>query len=152
MPLGTRRRGRILALQALYEADATRHTSGEAVARLAAEQLRPDVDPSDQPDAAPPEQPEVAGFARALVEGVEAHLRDIDAVIERTAPQFPVHEMPAVDRNILRLAIYEVLFERETPVRAVVNEAVELAKAFGSESSPRFVNGVLGSVAARNEA
>lgn len=87
-------------------------------------------------------------FARALVEGVEEHRASIDEVISRHAPAFPLSEMAPVDRNVLRLAIYEVLFDnRRAPLRVAINEAVDIAKGYGSESSGRFVNGVLGAVA-----
>lgn len=132
--LGARRRGRILALQALYEADTSRHRPEEAVERLAAEK---------------PEPASVAAFAAELVRGVQANRPAIDAIIAETAPQWPVDEVAVIDRNILRVATYEVLFDDKTPVRAAINEAVELAKTFGSDSSSRFVNGVLGTVAAR---
>ncbi|MER3420392.1 MAG: transcription antitermination factor NusB [Chloroflexota bacterium] len=134
MATGTRRRARILALQALYEADVGRHAAEEVLARLSAER---------------PDPPAVVEFARRLVQGVLAHRSAIDRILAEVAPQWPLTEVAAIDRNILRIAIYEVLFDNETPVRAAVNEAVELAKAFGSESSARFVNGVLGTVAAR---
>jgi N utilization substance protein B len=134
MASGARHRGRVLALQALYEADTSRHRAEEAVDRLAAERSEP---------------ASVSAFARELVRGVQAHRRAIDAIIAKAAPQWPVEEVAVIDRNILRLATYEVLFDDKTPVRAAVNEAVELAKTFGSDSSPRFVNGVLGTVAAR---
>jgi N utilization substance protein B len=71
---------------------------------------------------------------------------EIDAVIERTAPLWPAEQLAPVDRNILRIAIREFLVDNLTPVRAAINEAVELAKSFGSDSSPKFVNGVLGSL------
>jgi N utilization substance protein B len=134
MPLGTRRRGRILALQALYEADTSRHRPEDAVERLAAEK---------------PEPSSVAAFAGELVRGVQANRTAIDTIIAETAPQWPVAEVAVIDRNILRVATYEVLFDDKTPVRAAINEAVELAKLFGSDHSSRFVNGVLGTVAAR---
>jgi N utilization substance protein B len=134
MPIGARHRGRVLALQALYEADTSRHLAGEAVERLGAEK---------------PESASVTAFAQELVRGVQSHQDEIDAIIAETAPQWPVEEVAVIDRNIIRLATYEVLFDDKTPIRAAVNEAVELAKTFGSNSSPRFVNGVLGTVAAR---
>ena len=134
MATGTRRRARILALQALYEADVGRHAAAEVLERLSTER---------------PEPPAVAEFARRLVQGVQANRPAIDRILAEVAPQWPLSEVAAIDRNILRIAIYEVLFDNETPVRAAVNEAVELAKTFGSESSARFVNGVLGTVAAR---
>ena len=77
---------------------------------------------------------------------MQAHRPDIDRLIQRKAPAWPLEQLAPVDRNLLRLAIYEVLFDNRVPVRAAINEAVELAKRFGSDSSPRFVNGVLGSV------
>ncbi len=87
-------------------------------------------------------------FARRLVEGVEAHRAEIDAVIAERAPAFPLEEMAPVDHNVLRLAIFELLFDnRAAPLRVAINEAVEIAKGYGSESSARFVNGVLGAVA-----
>jgi N utilization substance protein B len=134
MATGTRRRGRILALQALYESDTSSHRAEETVERLAADKPEPEY---------------VAAFARELVRGVQAHRKEIDAIIAETAPQWPVEEVAVIDRNILRVATYEVLFDDKTPIRAAVNEAVELAKTFGSDSSSRFVNGVLGTVAAR---
>ncbi len=87
-------------------------------------------------------------FTRHLVEGVEAHRAEIDAVIAERAPAFPLEEMAPVDHNVLRLAIFELLFDnRAAPLRVAINEAVEIAKGYGSESSARFVNGVLGAVA-----
>ena len=85
-------------------------------------------------------------FARRLVEGVLANREEIDATISTFAPSWPISQMAIVDRNTLRIAIYEMLLGAETPPKVAINEAVELAKAFGAESSPRFVNGVLGSV------
>lgn len=78
--------------------------------------------------------------------GVLENKETIDKTISDTAPAFPVEQMAAVDRNILRLAIYELLIDNKVPMRAAINEAVELAKEFGGENSPRFINGVLGSV------
>ncbi|MCL6508677.1 MAG: transcription antitermination factor NusB [Bryobacteraceae bacterium] len=111
--------------------------------------LRAAMTEADRLAAERSEPASVSAFARELVRGVQAHRRAIDAIIAKAAPQWPVEEVAVIDRNILRLATYEVLFDDKTPVRAVVNEAVELAKTFGSDSSPRFVNGVLGTVAAR---
>lgn len=89
-----------------------------------------------------------ADFARELVEGVNAHQRQLDELIGRYAPEWPVDQIAIVDRNILRMAIYEILLCDDTPVKVAINEAVELAKEFGSDSSGRFVNGVLGSLVA----
>ena len=88
----------------------------------------------------------VADFARALLHGVLDYSREIDAVIERTAPTWPSDRLAAVDRNILRIAIREFMLDNLTPVSVAINEAVDLAKKYGSESSGKFVNGVLGSV------
>ena len=86
------------------------------------------------------------GFAQVLLRGVSAHLPMLDNLIERYAPAWPVNQLPPVDRNILRIALFELLFTPEVPRKTAINEAVELAKVFGSESSARFVNGVLGTV------
>lgn len=128
---GGRRRARIVALQALFEADSSRHSPLEVLQRMLAEQGLP----------APS-----AEFARALIQGVVEQQDQIDRAIARAAPAWPVDQLPAVDRNILRLAIHEILGDNGTPVKAVINEAIELAKSFGSDNSARFVNGVLGTI------
>jgi len=76
------------------------------------------------------------------------HKQEIDANIRRYAPAWPVEQLALLDRNILRLAIFEILYDNSSPVKVAINEAVELAKAFGTDSSARFINGVLGSVVA----
>lgn len=131
MALGGRRRARIAALQALYEADSARHAPLEALERIVREQRLAG---------------EPAAFARDLIEGVLAQQDEIDRAIAQAAPAWPVEQLSPVDRNILRLAIREMLGDNGAPVRAVINEAVELAKSFGSEGSARFVNGVLGAI------
>jgi N utilization substance protein B len=85
-------------------------------------------------------------FARTLISGVLANSEEIDNIITAFAPNWPVNQMAIIDRNILRMAIYEIRIGDDTPPKVAVNEAVELAKVFGSDSSPKFVNGVLGSV------
>jgi len=127
---GVRRKARILALQALYEVDATGHETETALSRL--------LDREQLPE-------EASAFASKLLNGVIRHREGIDENIRRFAPAWPVAQIPTVDRNILRLAIFEILFNK-TPVKVAINEAVELAKRFGSDNSPKFVNGVLGSV------
>lgn len=130
---GSRRRSRIVAFQTLFEAD----TAGRDVRAILDRQLREARLSED-----------AAAFADHLVDGVEQHREAIDAVISERAPAFPLSDMAPVDRNVLRLAIYEVLFDNQpAPLRTAINEAVELAKGYGSESSGRFVNGVLGAVA-----
>jgi len=127
----SRHRARVVALQTLYEVDSVGHPPAATLARLAA-----DAGLSEAQRA----------FAAALVDGALENLERIDELIARAAPQWPVSQLPPVDRNILRLAIGEILGNNRTPVRAVINEAVELAKTYGSDSSAKFVNGVLGSV------
>ena len=133
MAAGARRRSRILALQALYEADQSGREPAAVLDRSLAEASLPE---------------EASAFVRGLVAGVEAHRADIDAAIGERAPAFPLGEMAPVDRNVLRLAIFEICFDnRRAPLAVAINEAVELAKGYGSESSGRFVHGVLGAVA-----
>lgn len=129
-----RRRARTIALQALFEIDCTNHDQVATSDRLIAD--------GDLPDDA-------AEFARELVTGVLEHKKEIDDIIQTYAPSFPVSQLAAVDRNILRLAIFELLMNNKVPVKVAINEAVELAKTFGSESSARFVNGVLGTVSTK---
>jgi N utilization substance protein B len=123
--------GRIVALQVLYEVDSVAHRPREVLQHLSEDGRIP---------------PAAIEFARSLVTGVLTHKTEIDAVLGRAAPAWPVEQIAVVDRNILRLAIYEILLDNKTPVRAAINEAVELAKTFGSDNSAKFVNGVLGSV------
>lgn len=132
MAIGPRRRARIVALQALYEADNSNHDPKGTLQRILEDQ---------RVGKAP------AAFARELVESVVSRREEVDAKIAAAAPAWPVAQLPSVDRNILRLAISEMLRDNGTPVKAAINEAVELAKSFGSEKSSSFVNGVLGSIA-----
>lgn len=120
-----------MALQALFELDTVGHSPETAVNRL--------VEGTGTAG-------ETEKFALELVHGVIENRERIDETIRRTAPAWPLDQIAAVDRNILRLAIYEVLIDNKVPMRAAINEAVELAKEFGGETSPKFINGVLGSV------
>ena len=129
-PAPTRqRRGRVLALQVLYEADVTGHRWGESLRTHAAAVKAPKA---------------VAAFAEERVAGVLEAKVAIDEVIRRYAPAWPLDQVSAVDRNILRIALYELRPGSPTPPKVAINEAVELAKEFGGEGSSRFVNGVLG--------
>lgn len=85
-------------------------------------------------------------FIYNLAEGVQANLKEIDAIIVRTAPEWPIDQIPLVDRNVLRIGIYELQFLKEVPPKVAINEAVELAKTFGGDSSGKFLNGVLGTL------
>ena len=126
-----RRMARIVALQVLYEADAVRHNPREILERRVGEDSLP---------------PLAEGFALDLIDGGLANREEIDKIVSRFAPSWPISQLAMVDRNILSLAIFEMMLGSDTPPKVAINEAVELAKAFGSDSSPRFVNGVLGSV------
>ncbi len=131
MPIGTRRQARMIALQTLYEYDTAQHDPEEVLQRHAEERHL---------------QPKVEEYARELIEGVNSHLAEIDAHIQSAAREWPLHQMARIDKNILRLAIYEILFNNTVPAKAAINEAVELAKQFGSDTSSRFINGVLGTI------
>jgi len=131
--VGVQRRARAIALQALYEVDSVGHDLAGTLARLLANGELPE---------------ENATFVRELVSGVIQNRKEIDQSINNFAPAWPVEQIPVIDRNILRLAIFEILLDNKVPVKVAINEAVELAKTFGSDNSARFVNGVLGSVSA----
>ena len=130
---GERRRARAIALQALYEVDSAGHDAEAVIARLLAERGL-----SEENNA----------FVRELVSGVIQNKEKIDNSIKSFAPAWPIEQIAVIDRNILRLAILEILFDNKVPVKVAINEAVELAKNFGSDNSAKFVNGVLGSVSA----
>ncbi len=132
-----RRRARILALQALYEGDLVGHDPVAVIERLIIDE---------------PAEPNVVSYGRRLVCGVVQDRSEIDREIVRAAPAWPIEQMPSIDKNLLRLAIYELIHDNsQVPAKAAINEAVEIAKEFGSESSSRFVNGVLGTVVAGEE-
>jgi N utilization substance protein B len=128
---GTRHKARTIALQALYEIDSVARDPGTVLTRLLSE-----ADLSEENSV----------FVHELVEGAVRNREEIDSNIKKYAPAWPVEQIAMVDRNILRLAIFEILFDNKVPVKVAVNEAVELAKTFGSENSAKFINGVLGSV------
>lgn len=133
----SRHQARILALQALYEIDCASHAPAVV--------LHQRLSQNDLP-------PAYEEFARSLVMGVLEHQDVLDAFIHEHAPEWPLEQMAYIDRNILRMAIFEFAVDGNTPVKVAINEAVELAKDFGSDSAPRFVNGVLGSLVCRKEA
>ncbi len=133
---GLRHRMRVVALQVLFEVDLSDHPLDVVVERQLQEEEYSD---------------EAKTFLRYLVFGVWEHRHYLDDVIEEAAPNWPVEQMPGVDKAVLRIALYELLVDKteQTPLKAVINEAVELAKHFGSDNSGRFVNGVLGFVVNR---
>ncbi len=123
-----------MALQALYEIDVSGHPPGSVIQeRLEDGEL----------------EPELVEFTRQIVLGVAPMFETLDHFIAEHAPEWPLDQVAIVDRNILRIALWEFAVYGKTPIKVVINEAVELAKTYGSDSSPRFVNGVLGSLAAR---
>ncbi|MBI2037924.1 MAG: transcription antitermination factor NusB [Candidatus Magasanikbacteria bacterium] len=85
-------------------------------------------------------------FAKKIIEEVKKNLEEIDAIIEKYAPQWPIDQITIIDRNVLRIGIYELKLNNEVPPKVAINEAIELAKNFGGPSSGRFVNGVLGAI------
>lgn len=151
--MSKRRRAREMAVQMLFQSDLG-STSIDAI--LA--DFRPSEYEFDEPDGSTPtrvsartarsgrDSSEVTAafsYARTLVTGTLAHVDEIDALIRQQAEHWRLERMPAVDRNILRLAIFEFLYETDVPKLVILDEAIELAKEFGSEQSGRFVNGVL---------
>lgn len=140
-----RRRARRLAVDVLYEA--------EIRDRLPLESFRDrrEAGWSDSsieegaPDEPEPE-PAIVAYARALVAGVQEHQADIDALIARYADRWAITRMPVLDRTLLRIALFELLWRQDIPVPVAINEAVELAKALSTEDSGRFINGLLGRV------
>ncbi len=128
----SRSKARVVALQSLYELDLTDHPLGEVLEERAQEA---ELDDSQYQ------------FALVLAQGVRATTIKLDELIAAHAPEWPLEQVAVIDRNILRMALWEIAFNRKTPLKVGINEAVELAKAFGTDSSPRFVNGVLGSLA-----
>lgn len=127
-----RTRARGIALQALFEIDLTGHPLGSVI------EQRINETPLDEG---------LAEFAREIVIGVVPIANILDQLIAEHAPEWPMDQVAYIDRNILRLALWEIAVFKQTPIKVAINEAVELAKTYGSDSTPRFVNGVLGSLA-----
>lgn len=135
MPGAERHRARRHALQLLYQ----REVTGESVSYILGNETY------SLEDGEPGE------YSRALALGVEMQMSEIDTVISATSEHWSVARMPLVDRNILRIAIYELMSQSDVPPSVAINEAVELAKVYGGEDSSKFVNGVLGKIAERRE-
>ena len=115
----------------LYELDGARHDAARALGNRLADDTMPDTSEA---------------YASELVHGVLASRAEIDETIAAHAPAWPVEQLAPVDRNILRVAVYEMTVADNTPPKVAINEAVEMGKTFGGDNSPRFINGVLGSV------
>ncbi len=127
-----RTRARSLALQVLYEVDIANHPPGDIYKSRLEETPLAD---------------ELAEFARQIIFGVLPLTHTLDQIIAQYAPEWPLDQIAAIDRNILRMALWEFAVYHDTPVKVAINEAVELAKQYGSDSAPRFINGVLGALA-----
>jgi N utilization substance protein B len=132
-----RRRARSIVLQALYELDFSGHDPATVLAGRLEDRPLPDT---------------AEGFARLLLQGVHVYRAYLDSVVSELAPEWPIDQIAAVDRNVLRIAVYELLFMPETPPKVAINEAVELAKVYGADNSSRFVNGVLGTLVTQDPA
>jgi transcription antitermination protein NusB len=144
-----RRLARILAFQVLYETDLAHHQPGGVLGRFASTDPSFPADLDDLEYVHGPLAPEVESYARDLIGGILRNREALDTEIHQRAPAWPLRQMSSVDRTILRLGLYECRFQHGiVPVKVAINEAIELAKLFGSESLPRFVNGVLGSAVA----
>jgi N utilization substance protein B len=130
----SRTKARGIALQVLYECDMTLHFPGEIL------ELRLADDPLED---------NLAEFSRQIVTGVVPLIGKLDNFISQHAPEWPLDQVAVIDRNIIRIALWEFAVKGCTPVKVAINEAIELAKIYGSDSTPRFVNGVLGSLANR---
>lgn len=130
-----RTRARRQALQILYQRDIT----GDSISRILGLKMYSLED--GEPDE----------YCRELVGGVEKYIDGLDAMIGEVSENWAVTRMPLVDRNILRIATYEILYDAEVPASVAINEAVELAKVYGGEDSSKFVNGVLGKIALTRE-
>jgi len=127
-----RTRARALALQVLYEVDLANHPPGD-IFKLRLEEA--------------PLTDDLSEFARQIIFGILPLTHTLDQLIAKYAPEWPLEQIVAIDRNILRMALWEFAVFRETPLKVAINEAVELAKLYGSDSAPRFINGVLGALA-----
>ncbi len=127
-----RTRARSLALQVLYEVDIANHPPADTF------KLRLEESPLSD---------DLSNFARQIIFGVLPLTNNLDRLIAKYAPEWPLDQIATIDRNILRMALWEFAVFHETPIKVAINEAVELAKQFGSDSAPRFVNGVLGALA-----
>ena len=127
-----RTRARSLALQVLYEVDVANHPPADIYKLRLEETPLPD---------------DLSDFARQIIFGVLPLTSTLDEIIAKYAPEWPLDQIAAIDRNILRMALWEFAVSHDTPIKVAINEAVELAKQFGSDSAPRFINGVLGALA-----
>ncbi len=141
--MGNRRKAREASLQYLYEMDLS-HKESEQVFSASRRQLDLPVVGCDEDSTA---QAEINAFTRQIVEGVSHNMREIDRLIESHSTHWKISRMALVDRNILRMAVFELLYCSDIPASVTLNEAIEVAKKFGTEESGSFVNGVLDHIA-----
>ena len=132
--MSNRHLGRTIAMQTLYEWDFNKQRESDLTqaAKENVEKFAPGFDDSS--------------FTIGLIKGTLKYLKEIDAFITKYAPEWPLEQITVVDRNILRIGVYELHFAPDIPPKVAINEAIELAKTFGGESSGKFVNGVLGAI------
>jgi transcription antitermination protein NusB len=130
----SRTKARSVALQVLFEVDLTGHLPGLALDERFFEE---EMDESQRE------------FSRQIIFGVYPIISHLDLLIAQHAPEWPLDQVASIDRNIIRISLWEFAVEECTPIKVAINEAIELSKVYGSESTPRFVNGVLGSLASR---
>ncbi len=131
----SRTKARCIALQVLYEQDMTSHLPGDILAERLTDEPLDNI---------------LQEFSRQIIFGVLPITHELDDYIAQHAPEWPLDQVAVIDRNIIRIAMWEFAVQQCTPVKVAINEAIELAKFFGSDSTPRFVNGVLGALANRS--
>ena len=127
----SRTKARGVALQVLYEFDLTGHPLGDSLEERLSEEMM---------------EESLNQFTSQIITGIVPIVSQLDKIIAEHAPEWPLDQVAVIDRNILRIALWEFGVARCTPLKVAINEAIELAKVFGSDSSPRFINGVLGSL------
>jgi len=132
-----------MAIQMLYQSDLGNVPMGSVFADFRPQEYLHEDDSVKSASRDEDEHKEAFRYAQTLVEGTLSHREEIDELIRRQAEHWRLERMPAVDRNILRLAVFEFLYETDVPKLVILDEAIELAKEFGTEQSGRFVNGVL---------
>jgi transcription antitermination protein NusB len=132
----SRTKARSIALQALYEIDISGHPAAAALEERLLDE---------------PIEKNLADFSRQIVFGVLPIVSKLDGFISQHAPEWPMDQVAVIDRNILRIALWEFAVARVTPIKVAINEAIEMAKIYGSDTTPRFVNGVLGALATRQD-
>lgn len=122
---------RVIVMQTLYEWDFRPKSDIEKVKKRNIENYQEDADPE---------------YIQSTIKSVQHHQREIDTEIEKAAPEWPLEQIASIDKTILRIAIYEILYSNDVPPKVAINEAVELGKTFGGQNSSKFINGVLGTV------